>query len=494
MRNLYITNIGFDYYISITRKLADAGYSIKIVSHGEDITYQSKSLKNFKSKFKPEVLTFDQYNYPERFDKIFDPDYSIFSTSFFAEIAYYEKLFLLMSDRLCFTPISQIERIRLFHRYIAHAYKLFKRLDINSIIFFGTPHGPWNISIIALSKVMNIDIIYTDWVGLSPKLTTIEKNIEIRKSITSEKLNIDDFENRQDSIEINNVINEKIHQRLDWTSTKHINKNAKILKRIIALATIKSVRKYLGPEFILNHSNRLGINYVTKYIKHLFEMNDAINFYDKNSISKIEKDSWVFFLHFQPEATTMPMGYVYSDQLLVLEIILSAAPANQRIFIKEHPFTYEYPAQDRHERSKKFYKQLLRDPRVSFLNRKIESKELINKAKYIISICGSVSWEALRIGKPSIVFGWAWFSKCKSIYSVDSTESLKDAFAQINKSNQQKVQNDFDEFIKIIKSESIYGVAVRNAFTYIDINGQEYNQFINNISNGIIKSLEKSKE
>ena len=44
----------------------------------------------------------------------------------------------------------------------------------------------------------------------------------------------------------------------------------------------------------------------------------------------------------------MPMGYVFSDQILLLEMILST-PQDLKIYIKEHPYIYENPAQDRHE-------------------------------------------------------------------------------------------------------------------------------------------------
>ena len=166
------------------------------------------------------------------------------------------------------------------------------------------------------------------------------------------------------------------------------------------------------------------------------------------------------------------------------------------IYIKEHPYTYEYPAQDRHERSKKFYQSLLRDPRVKFLDRKLNTKNILSlsQVKYIASICGSVSWEAIRIGKPCIIFGWAWFASCKSCYSVDSKKSLKKALDQIDLSDNKKVKNDLNDFLNEETNRYLYGVGTRSAFSYINTTESEYQKYIENISKGIVNSLKESKK
>ena len=489
MRNLYIDNVGCDYYVSIADRLSLKGFNLSIVLTAESTLYRPKSLDALIIKNNPLVIKFEDICLIERFEKIFDPDYSIFNIDYFSDISYFEKLFLMTIDRNSFDPLSQIDRLRIFHKYIAHAYKLLRKKKIDTILFFGTPHGPWSIAILAVAKYLKIDIRYTDWVVLSADLTTIENDIYIRKEYNNEELKLGSISNPKEKEVINKIFENNLYSKTIGAEPRHINRSLKIFLRTIKLFFFQPFSRYLATEFFLNHSSRLSIFYAHKYLLHLFDLIKALNFYDKNvTRDDIEENSLVIFLHWQPEASTMPMGYVFSDQILLLEMILSATPQDLKIYIKEHPYIYENPAQDRHERSKKFYKQLLRDPRVKFLSRRMNSNEIITKAKYITSVCGSVSWEALRIGKPSIVFGRAWFSSCKSCYSVDSVSSLKEAIKKIDATTYEEVQSNLETFVKKLKGRLIYGAASRDALSCVN-NNFRYNDAINNIANGIANSF-----
>ena len=149
----------------------------------------------------------------------------------------------------------------------------------------------------------------------------------------------------------------------------------------------------------------------------------------------------------------MPMGGVFADQLLVLDLILAAIPEGMNVYVKEHPFMFEVGPQDRHERTVTFYAHMLKDPRVKFVDRSIDSMTLIKNAKFVASIIGSISWEGMRAGKPCIVFGWAWFSACKSCFSVDSVESLKSAFENISSKSRDEVLADVSDFLDELKNQ-----------------------------------------
>ena len=492
MRNLYIESVGCDYYVSIAESLSAKGFKLSIVGSSESNLYRPKSLNALIKRNNPLVLNVEDFNFIERFEKIFDPDYSIFNIDYFSDISYFEKLFLMTIDRNSFDPISQIDRLRIFHKYVAHAYKLLRKKKIDAILFFGTPHGPWAMAVFAVAKFLKIDIRYTDWVCLSADLTTIENDLYIRKNYNSEQLKLGSIANPQEKEAINQIVEQNLYSTNIGVKPRHINISFKISLRIIKLIIFKPFSRYLATEFFLNKSSRISIFYANKYLLHLFEVIKALSFYDKNAIKEeIEENSLVIFLHFQPEASTMPMGYVFADQILILEMILSATPKDLKIYIKEHPYIYENPAQDRHERSLNFYKQLLRDPRVKFLPRKMNSIEIISKAKYITSICGSVSWEALRIGKPCIVFGWAWFSSCKSCFSVDSVSSLKQAIKKIDKTTSKQVESNVETFLKELKGRMIYGAACRDALPFVKKDFR-FKDAINNLSKGIALSfLEK---
>ena len=492
MRNLYLPNIGSDYYVAIARELIKFDFRIKVVGFGKEGLKRSNSLKEFLKEFNPKVSKWEDNAIIENFDKIFDPDYSKFSNKFFIEMHYFEKIFIMSLDRNLFEPISQIEKIRLFHRYFAHAYKLIKKEKIDSILFFGTPHGGWSIALCAVAEVLNIDLRYTDF-GLFPELSTIETNINIRKKYSRNEILLGKKINPKKSIQIKEIIEKRVNLPLVWSykPPNNFNRIKKVIKRIFGLIFLSPLKNYYSAEFSYNRISRKGFTIVFKYIKYLIEITKSSNFYNRNSINKLpEKNSIVIFLHMQPEASTVPMGYIFADQILMIEIILNSAPKDLNIYIKEHPHMYTSPAQDRHDRSVYFYKRLLRDKRVKFLNKNINSNQIINKAKYICSTCGSVSWEALKLGKPCIIFGWAWFSDCKSAYSVDSAESFLKAIKQIRNTNKNNVDSNVKEFIERLKKRLIYGVAYDRALSYVGKDYQ-YNDGIKNISKAINYSFNK---
>ena len=493
MKNLYLPNIGNDYYVSIARELIKYDFKIKVVGFGEDKIYQSDSLTSFIQEINPKIITWEDTGRIDRFDKIFDPDYSLFSIEYFSKIHYFEKTFLMSLDRNLFDPISQIERIRIFHKFLAHAYKLMINEKIDGILMFGTPHGSWSIVLCAVAEILGIELRYTDF-GLIPELSSIETNINIRKEYSQNEYLLGELVNSKESDQIKEIIKESISSPLPWSykTTNTIQKSIRVIKRIVGLTIFKPLTKYYSTEFLFNRSSRFGFIYIFKYFKYLYEIIKALNFYEKKAIKKIpESNSLVIFFHKQPEASTLPMGYIYADQLLMLEIILNSLPKDIKIYIKEHPDMFTTPAQDRHERSEYFYKELLRDKRVKFIDKSVSSNLIINNAKYICSTCGSVSWEALKLGKACIIFGWAWFSDCDSCYSVDSAASFAEAIDKINKTNKTKVNKDVKQFIGMLEKRLIYGAADINALQYLK-KDYRYNDGIKNLSKAIKESFKNS--
>jgi hypothetical protein len=250
--------------------------------------------------------------------------------------------------------------------------------------------------------------------------------------------------------------------------------------------------KYISPEFFLNPGKRRRIGYVLPLLAYFAGVNRALNFYDRHTTDVMpDSKSLVLFLHLQPEASTMPMGGIFADQLLVLDLILAALPEGMNVYVKEHPFMFEAPAQDRHERSVDFYAHMLKDSRVRFVNRSVSSADLIRHAAFVASVAGSISWEAMRAGTPSIVFGWAWFSDCKSCFSVDSVESLKRAFSAASQKSRREVEADVDEFLARLQNRLIYAAACRPALAYL---GSEfpYEKSVENLANAIHCSIDPS--
>ena len=105
-----------------------------------------------------------------------------------------------------------------------------------------------------------------------------------------------------------------------------------------------------------------------------------------------------FPLHVNPEASTMVLTPWHTDQLSVIEALAKAAPAHMQVVVKEHG-----PMLGRRPRG--FYQQIARMPRVTLLGPGHSSFDLIRKARLTAVISGTAAWEAILLGKPTLIIG-----------------------------------------------------------------------------------------
>ena len=116
-------------------------------------------------------------------------------------------------------------------------------------------------------------------------------------------------------------------------------------------------------------------------------------------------DYAVFFLHQQPELTTLPDGDIFVSQLEAIKISHEMCKQlNLKLIIREHPATATYF--NRNWRSKIFIDKILSfGDNIIFDDHRESSKNIILNSKVIISITGTVLTEALINGIPVVAFG-----------------------------------------------------------------------------------------
>ncbi|SIS72744.1 capsular polysaccharide export protein, LipB/KpsS family [Phaeovulum vinaykumarii] len=113
---------------------------------------------------------------------------------------------------------------------------------------------------------------------------------------------------------------------------------------------------------------------------------------------------YVYFpLQLQPEMTTSALGGRFRDQAHAIETLAAILPEGVRILVKENP------KQGAFMRGPLFFHRLRRIPSVTFLPSWADTHALTGNARFVASITGTVGWEAIRMGKPALVFGKAWY-------------------------------------------------------------------------------------
>jgi len=497
VKNVFILSILNDYYVDISKKLQDIGLSISIINVSLDACYESVAVDDFISNSNVNIIISEDYNQTTRFEKIFDPDYSFLTSDTLSRLAYYEKLFLMSTDRLSFYPTSHIDRSRLFYRYIAHFYKLINVNKVDVIVNFGIPHGLYAIAIFGLAKIMGIKTVYFDWIYIAAELSLVETDININRNYAGREIELGKLIDISGMELVYNAIEVGKHNKMPvivdngnkiLKTPKRKNKLMVFVKKILSLIFKKPCMIFLEPSFYLEKRPKARVQYALPLVKYFYTLNKIIRFYDNNSAEVLPtKNDIVLFLHFQPEASSMPAGGIFSDQLLVYDLLLQALPDGVDLYIKEHPMMFEVDEhlyQQRHERSVEFYKHLISDQRVKLVSREVSSADLIKHASVVASICGSISWEAMVSGTPSINFGWAWFVDCRSCYQVDSVDSINCAIKDAFTKTKEEVLSEVDVFLRRLKKRAIYGASSHFALPYV-ASEYSYNRGVNNIAQAI---------
>ena len=136
-------------------------------------------------------------------------------------------------------------------------------------------------------------------------------------------------------------------------------------------------------------------------------------------------------LHYQPEASTSPLGGSYVDQGLMIDLLSKTAPDGWQLYVKEHRFQFDKKGSGDQTRAVDFYRRIAVLPNVRIVAGTTSPFELIDHARAVATVTGTSGWEALLRGKPALVFGRAWYAGCDGALSVETVERCTAAFRQL---------------------------------------------------------------
>ena len=165
-------------------------------------------------------------------------------------------------------------------------------------------------------------------------------------------------------------------------------------------------------------------------------------------------ERFIYFpLHLQPEATTSPMGGVFVDQYLALEMLVRALPAGWKVVVKENP------VQKFAKRDIGFYQHLASLDSVHLVSRKTSTFELIEGCEAVATITGTAGWEALFKGKPAIVFGHAFYRDAPGVIAAETTEGLAEELGRVADGTfRTATRTDLEAFLAAVQQTSHRGV------------------------------------
>ncbi len=361
-----------------------------------------------------------------------------------------ESLILTMMNR---RPgmLSTDERKHLYYNMLQYWYGILKKYKPDIIIYQAIPHDICSYLIYELAQILNIKtvifeemkisgrlLIYTNfWKGSDDLHKELQKNQDKNFSLKDLSKDLQEYyELQTDPMrDATPVFMDILKNR--FSGLNLFLRKLKKAKNSIKNGTILKVIK--------GNINRKLKQSLKK------EYNGVQNKPDFNK-------KFIYVpLAVQPECSTSPLGDMFVDQILMIEILSASLPSNWIIYVKEHPIQWLRRGLGFfYCRYQGYYKKIAKLKNVQVVPIKTDTYTLINKSQAVAAIAGRAGWEAILRGKPAIIFGYPWYRDCSEIFRVKDVESCKNALKKIANGfaiNQQQIIN----YLKCFDNATIHG-------------------------------------
>jgi hypothetical protein len=278
-----------------------------------------------------------------------------------------------------------------------------KEKEIKLIYFRNTPHEAAEWVLAKLADFLAIDV-YTSERFVLPWLFTLSKGyMKDRESVC------EDF---------------KLNPAEDLR--EHITNFVKLISDKYDLAMPSYEKNRLGRGVFRFYN---PFKHFTKSIRRPHEfINKTINFfYYKKHAKQIDFKNTkyiVFFLHYQPERSTLPEGFEFIDQFYAIKTLSMMLPAGVKLVVKEHPSTFTRQSASKF-RSLYHYKLLNKLINVDICPMSIDNFQLIDYSLAVVTITGMAAVEAYIRKKPVIILGLNNLL-VKGVHGFNSIDELQD--------------------------------------------------------------------
>lgn len=404
---------------------------------------ENRNLYNTSGLFHhiPKFANADKYkkhiyqHIPDFFDYINDLDFKLLESITYRWFRTYK-----ISNKYSEITILTEKIIRYWYDFIINN-------EINFIFLGNYPHTPHDYSIFLVAKLMKIKFFFLIPFSSLNNQNRFIISTEINGEFKTGGINNDDNSISQDLVEkfyktkSNLLINQPIFTEYDL---KYISNKFKVL-------TSFRFRELFY--FIRN---------IIIFIKGSYNERIIKRYLIGCEIEKPTEGKYVFFpLHLQPEATTLPTGGRFVDQLRIIELVSLSLPTEYKLIVKEHPaYWYSrwrsgiFETMD-YSRSIDFYQRILALKNVELINHNFNSIELLENAAAVISISGTIILEANILGIRAFVFGNNYSRFMPFSVFVDSLDKLKYSLDDIKSYSKIDRDNLVSNYLVELEQNSI---------------------------------------
>lgn len=159
------------------------------------------------------------------------------------------------------------------------------------------------------------------------------------------------------------------------------------------------------------------------------------------AVGNVPKTYATFFMHFEPEKTSVPDGGLFGDQLLAIRRCVAALGDVMTLVVREHPSQLTLLKRGFRARSANFYREMDSIPHVTLVSDGVSHKEILPGSEIVFTLTGKVALEALALGIPVVALGHAWYDSVPGVFSVSRLGSVE---ACIDAARSFEFPSDFD--------------------------------------------------
>jgi hypothetical protein len=343
--------------------------------------------------------------------------------------------------------IYSIDVIENFKHAYAYWEKYLLNHGIDMVVFSSVPHSIPSLIIYDLCKKLHIFKVI------------IEKTVWNNQLVLFE-----DFTSNEYFINTNNIddINFNLETLMEhqpyWPNIKNKihseNKKLKFdlykLKNKFAVLNQMSLSPgiYDGRYYYLNDVNSM-LKIKRFWIKSKIKVNRyrILQEYQKLfvEINEIKCKFIVYFLQCEPEKGDFPLGGKYHNQLHAIKTLLNWLPDGYLLAVKEHPSQFKKWQRLEYGRSVGFYNKI-QTMGCTIINHTTDNKVIFQKSSAIISLSGTVVFEAYMQNCPAGYMGYPWYRIYNCIPKIDHREKLVELMSKKHFVNTNNITNTMQKY------------------------------------------------
>ena len=412
----------------------------------------------------------------------------------------YELIAMTMMDRLDpdARSFSRMRREAFYLDLVGAWLYVINSYNINLIISPTVPHRVFDYCLYVAAKITGVEIVML-------QMTPFDSNTFIISDIERlpEPKNINRTSNEKP--ELLPVIERKItavrksyKDAIPDYMVQHDTATRAFLKRAL-LVPLQNLKKYRTPPntYWVESGKRpqeSHISWAKFYALHLKRLLMVLRLraqYKTLSNEISGKKDYVFVaLHYQPEETTCPTGGIYSNQIEIIRALVSSLPEETEIIVKEHKTQFNFHVEAASGRDANYYKNILElSKKITLAPVDSDPFSLIDNAKFVVTVSGTVGWEAVQRGKPCLVFGRAWYENMPGVAKIESSKNLKDSINSI-----ETIQNEITkDQLRHFHLELQHKLIMANHYKAFSRKGVDSNTSAQNLEKAIVRHLELEK-